>query len=213
MASRIFNLYVNSFISIEHNYCKHLHIQWIHVVLHFYQLLFSHFSFSVNIKLCLLNMVNWSLLTHHNIEFHLEIIWISDDAFSSTLHQFFFIRVNKNHSIDLNNEKHSNHYSIYFWLLFSNLEVNELSSWILILLWCFVWVAWSFCWHEKPRWFASWRFDEDWMKLFWTILKPLTLEWSLHWWRKGDLMISMVIKAGMCALHVLTSLRKCACSL
>jgi len=28
------------------------------------------------------------------------------------------------------------------------------------------------CWHEKPRWFASWRFDEDWMKLFWTILKP-----------------------------------------
>jgi len=29
--------------------------------------------------------------------------------------------------------------------------------------------------------------------------------------KKGDLMISMVIKAGMCALHVLTSLRKCAC--
>ena len=28
------------------------------------------------------------------------------------------------------------------------------------------------CWHEKPRWFASWRFDEDWMKLFSTILKP-----------------------------------------
>jgi len=51
------------------------------------------------------------------------------------------------------------------------------------------------CWHEKPRWFASWRFDEDWMKLFWTILKPLPFEWSLHWWRKGDLMISMVIKA------------------
>jgi len=36
---------------------------------------------------------------------------------------------------------------------------------------------------------------EDWMKFFWTILKPLPLEWSLHWWRKGDLMISMVIKA------------------
>jgi len=29
-----------------------------------------------------------------------------------------------------------------------------------------------YCWHEKPRWFASWRFDENWMKLFWTILKP-----------------------------------------
>jgi len=26
---------------------------------------------------------------------------------------------------------------------------------------------------------------EDWMKLFWTILKPLPLEWSLHWWRKN----------------------------
>jgi len=45
-------------------------------------------------------------------------------------------------------------------------------------------VPFSNCWHEKPRWFASWRFDEDWMKLFWTILKPLPLEWSLHWWRK-----------------------------
>jgi len=19
------------------------------------------------------------------------------------------------------------------------------------------------CWHEKPRWYASWRFDKDWM--------------------------------------------------
>jgi len=71
----------------------------------------------------------------------------------------------------------------------------------------------GFCWHEKPRWFTSWRFDEDWMKLFWTILKPLPLEWSLHWWRKRDLMISMVIKVGMCAPHVVTSLRKCIYSL
>jgi len=62
------------------------------------------------------------------------------------------------------------------------------------------------CWHEKPRWFASWRFDEDWMKLFWTILKPLPLEWSLHWWRKGDLMITILIKTGTCALHVLNHL-------
>jgi len=68
------------------------------------------------------------------------------------------------------------------------------------------------CWHEKPRSFASWRFDEDWMKLFWTILKPLPLKWSLHWWMKGDLMISMVIKAGMCAPHIVTSFRKCTLS-
>ena len=53
------------------------------------------------------------------------------------------------------------------------------------------------------------RVDEDWMKLFWTIYKPLPLKWSLHWWMKGHLMISMVIKAGMCALHVVTSFRKC----
>jgi len=39
------------------------------------------------------------------------------------------------------------------------------------------------------------KIDEDWMKLFWTILKSLPLEWSLHWWRKGDLMIFMLIKA------------------
>jgi len=73
--------------------------------------------------------------------------------------------------------------------------------------------ACEICWHEKPRWFASWKFDEDLMKLFWTILKPLPLERSLHWWRKGDLMICMLIKAGMCALHMVTSLRKCIWSL
>jgi len=72
-------------------------------------------------------------------------------------------------------------------------------------------VEWESCWHVKPRWFASWRFDEDLMKLFWTILKPLPLKWSLHWWRKGDLMISMVIKAGTCSFHVVTSLWKCIC--
>ena len=34
---------------------------------------------------------------------------------------------------------------------------------------------WTHCWHEKPRWFASWRFDEGWMKLF-------ELSWShKHW--------------------------------
>ena len=65
------------------------------------------------------------------------------------------------------------------------------------------------CWHEKPKWFASWRFDEDWMKLFWTILKPLPLEWSLPWWSKGDLMIFMLIKARTCALHIVVLLRKC----
>jgi len=40
---------------------------------------------------------------------------------------------------------------------------------------------------------------EDLMKIkwstFWTILKPLPLEWSLHWWRKWDLMLTMLIKA------------------
>jgi len=54
---------------------------------------------------------------------------------------------------------------------------------------------------------------EDWMKLFWTILKPLPLEWSLHWWRKNDLMITMLIKAGTCAFHVVTTFRKCILSL
>jgi len=34
------------------------------------------------------------------------------------------------------------------------------------------WNGSYYCWHEKPRWFAFWRFDEDWMKLFGTILKP-----------------------------------------
>jgi len=78
-----------------------------------------------------------------------------------------------------------------------------------------VWPKMSYaaCWHEKPMWFASWRFDENLMKLFWTILKPLPLEWSLHWWRKGDLMAFMLIKAGTCALHVVTSFRNCILSL
>ena len=31
--------------------------------------------------------------------------------------------------------------------------------------------------------------------------------------KEGDLMISMVIKAGMCALHVVTSFRECTLSL
>jgi len=66
---------------------------------------------------------------------------------------------------------------------------------------------------KKRKWYASWRFDEDLMKSFWTILKPLPLEWSLHWWRKGDLMISMLIKVGTCALHMITSLTKCIWSL
>jgi len=54
---------------------------------------------------------------------------------------------------------------------------------------------------------------ENLMKPFWTILKSLPLEWKLHWWRKEDLMVFMLIKAGTCALHIVTSFRKSIWSL
>jgi len=102
---------------------------------------------------------------------------------------------------------HCIHVFVLFQLQLCQFQlVDFIFSRLIISALCFfVSVSGGDCWHVKPRWYAYWRFDEDLIKLFWTILKPLPLEWSLHWWRKGDLIVFMLIKAGTCALYIVTS--------
>jgi len=66
-------------------------------------------------------------------------------------------------------------------------------------------------WEAKVVCFLKiwWRLNEALLNY----LEAINIEMKPTLMRKGDLMISMVIKAETCALHVVTSLRKCACSL